>query len=176
MKTKKTTKRFAQNPLRLLVRALALWIGGRLKFEKGLGDIAMNENGEAFRAFRKVVVVGNDPSPEPPAAIFKVRFAFKNLTPKTNRRLSLIPIPFIAAQPGFRSKTWLLGELSGDFMGYYEFDNKTDAEAYWDSLPLRMMRRRARAGSLSCEIRDLSAEMGDTGRERSSSRAGNREK
>ena len=152
MKPQKKTKRFAQNPLRLLVRAFALWLNGRFRFERGLSDLTTKENGESFRAFRKVAVVGNAVSSESPAAIFKVRFAFRNLSPKTNRILSLIPIPFIAAQPGFRSKTWLLGGSSGDFMGIYEFDTVADAEAYWNSLPLRMMRRRAAVGSLCCRI------------------------
>ena len=69
--------------------------------------------------------------------------------------MSLIPIPLISAQPGFRSKTWLLGEETGDFIGYYEFDTVEQAEAYWDSLPLRMMRGRAAAGSLSHEVRPI---------------------
>jgi len=57
------------------------------------------------------------------------------------------------AQPGFRSKTWLIGQQTGDFMGLYEFDSAAAAEAYWNSLPLRMMRRRAAPGSLSHEVR-----------------------
>jgi hypothetical protein len=39
-------------------------------------------------------------------------------------------------------------------MGYYEFDTKESAEAYWNSLPLKIMRRRAAAGSLTSEITD----------------------
>ena len=39
-------------------------------------------------------------------------------------------------------------------MGYCEFDTLENAEAYWDSLPLRMMRRRAAAGSLSHRVFD----------------------
>ena len=50
---------------------------------------------------------------------------------------------------GFRSKTWLLGRQTGDFIGLYEFDTVEEAEAYWDSLPLRMMKRRAAPGSLT---------------------------
>jgi hypothetical protein len=56
------------------------------------------------------------------------------------------------AQPGFRSKTWLLGEESGDFIGHYEFDSVKDAEAYWSSLPLRLMRKRAAPDSLTYEV------------------------
>ena len=81
-----------------------------------------------------------------------VRFRFKNLSAAANRRLSLIPIPLIVAQPGFRSKTWLLGQHSGDFIGYYEFDSVETAEAYWYSLPLKMMRGRAAADSLTHKI------------------------
>jgi hypothetical protein len=66
--------------------------------------------------------------------------------------LSLIPIPLIAAQPGFQSKTWLIGEDSGDFLGNYEFDTVEAAKTYLDSLPLRIMRRRAEPGSLTHDV------------------------
>ena len=146
----------SQNPFRLLLRALRLRLGRRVHFDRDLADVHLTDRGENFVAFRKVVV---DPKGEPSsrqAAIFRVRFRFKNLSPKANRRLSAIPIPFIVAQPGFRSKTWLLGEQTGDFIGLYEFDSVADAEAYWSSLPLRMMRRRAAADSLSHEVQAVS--------------------
>ena len=142
-----------QNPIKLLLRAAALKLEGRARFDRGIAGAGLELDGERFAAFRKVVV---DPAPGQPArpgAVFQVRFEFKNLSPAANRRLSLIPIPLITAQPGFRSKTWLLGERTGDFVGYYEFDTVSQAKAYWDSLPLKMMRGRAAAGSLSHEVR-----------------------
>ena len=141
-----------QNPLKLLAHALALWMHARVTFERGLDQIGIDDQGERFRAFRKVRVGSKNQRSSAPGAVFRVRFRFRNLSQATNRRLSCIPIPFILAQPGFLSKTWLLGESSGDFMGYYEFETEATARAYWDSLPLKMMRRRAAPGSLSHEV------------------------
>jgi hypothetical protein len=137
-----------QNPLRLILRALGLWIHGRVHFRGGLENIRLEDHGETFAAFRKVDVDPAAEQPARPGAIFQVRFRFKNLSDTANSRLSLIPIPLIVAQPGFRSKTWLLGQQSGDFIGLYEFETVEEAEAYWDSLPLRMMKRRTAPGSL----------------------------
>lgn len=141
-----------QNPLRLILRALGLWVHGKVHFRGGLESIRLEYHGETFAAFRKVDVDPAAEQPARPGAIFQVRFRFKNLSTAANRRLSLVPIPLIVAQPGFRSKTWLLGRQSGDFIGLYEFDTVEEAEAYRDSLPLRMMRRRAAEGSLSHKI------------------------
>ena len=141
-----------QNPLALLVRALKLWLSGRIHFRRDLESCGLEDRGEAFVAFRQVVV---DPTTDQPAragATFQVRFRFKNLSATANRWLSLLPIPLIVAQPGFRSKTWLLGQQTGDFIGRYEFDTVETAEAYWHSLAMRMMRRRAAAGSLTREV------------------------
>lgn len=140
-------RRPSQNPFVLLLRALWLWLRGRAHLRRNLKGHSIKDHGEDFDAFRKLEV-----SRVRPGAVFKVRFRFKNLSAAANRRLSAIPIPLIAAQPGFRSKTWFLGRQSGEFIGLYEFDTVEAAEAYWDSLPLRMMRRRAAAGSLSHEI------------------------
>ncbi len=141
-----------QNPLLLLLRALGLLLRGRIRFRRNLAHDTMEDRGERFDAFRKVAVRPTAKQPTMPGAIFQVRFRFKSLSPAANRRLSLIPIPLITAQPGFRSKTWLLGRETGDFIGRYEFDSAEQAEAYWDSLPLRMMRKRAAPGSLTHEI------------------------
>ena len=141
-----------QNPLVLLLRALGLWIRGRVHFQGDLENIMIEDQGETFSAFRKVVVEAVGEQPARPGAVFKVRFRFKSLSATANRRLSLIPIPLIVSQLGFRSKTWLLGEQTGDFIGLYKFDTVEAAEGYWNSLPLRMMRRRAASGSLTHEV------------------------
>ena len=142
-----------QNPIRLLARASWLKLKRRSRLESDVGDIHISVDSERFAAFRKVVVVPTSDQSVEPGAIFQVRFRFKNLSTKVNQKLSLIPIPLITAQPGFRSKTWLLGEETGDFLGYYEFDTVEQAEAYWNSLPLRMMRGRAASGTLRHEVR-----------------------
>ena len=73
-------------------------------------------------------------------------------SPTFNKRLSLIPAPFIAAQPGFRSKAWTLGRETGMLQRVYEWATVADAEAYWTSFPLRLMKRRARPGSVHHDI------------------------
>lgn len=142
-----------QNPIRLLARAVWLRLKGRAGLESDIRDIHFDVDGERFAAFRKMVVAPAPGQPIEPGAIFQVRFRFKNLSTGVNRRLSLIPIPFISAQPGFRSKTWFLGDETRDFLGYYEFDTVEHAKAYWNSLPMKMMRARAASGSLQHEIR-----------------------
>ena len=138
-----------RNPVVLIFRAFLLCLKGRVHRCGDLENKNLKDCDEDFKAFRKVIVDPTEYQPEQPGAIFKVRFCFKNFSMRTNRLLSLIPIPLIVAQSGFRSKTWLLGQQTGDFIGYYEFDTLKDGEAYWNSLPLRMMRRRAAKGSLA---------------------------
>jgi hypothetical protein len=144
-----------QNPLALIFRAFKLRLQGRVHFLDNPENIKLEDRGEEFVAFRKVVVEPAAIQPVEPGATFRVRFRFKNLSARANRILSLIPIPLIMAQSGFRSKTWLLGARTGDFIGHYEFDTVETANAYWDSLPLRMMRRRAAPDSLTHEIHKI---------------------
>lgn len=146
----------SQNPVILLSRAFWLLLSGRIRRTKITEANPLEVEGEAFVPFRKICVNPPKNRKSPSGAIFQVRFSFKNLSAAANRRLSLIPIPLIVAQPGFRSKTWLLGQKNGDFIGYYEFESIETAEAYWHSLPLKMMRRRAAHGSLSHEIKEAS--------------------
>lgn len=152
-----------QNPFKLILRAFGLWMRGRVHFRDAANveNLTLKEDKgheETFAAFRRVDVdpVANNERPaahrRKPGAIFQVRFLFRNLSPAVNSKLSLIPIPLIVAQPGFRSKTWLLGQRSGAFLGHYEFDTAEDAEAYWNSLPLRMMKRRAAPGSITHRV------------------------
>jgi hypothetical protein len=125
---------------------------GRVHFPKDcIGDVH-RESDDEYVVFRKLVL---DPTPEQPGqpgALFKVRFRFAKLSAAANKRLSLIPAPFIAAQPGFRSKTWMLGRKTGMFQGVYEWDSLAQAEAYTDSLPLHLMKKRAAPGSISFEV------------------------
>ena len=71
---------------------------------------------------------------------------------KANKRLSLVPAPFIVAQPGFRSKAWMLGRDTGMFQGVYEWDSVEDAKAYWKSFPMSLRKRRSVPGSVWHEI------------------------
>jgi hypothetical protein len=112
--------------------------------------------GEDFEVFRKMVVVPTEAQPDEPGAQFEVGFHFTRFSPSANKRLSRIPMPLIAAQPGFRSKTWLLGRESGAFKGVYEWDTVEDAENYWTSFPMKLMKRRAVPETLTREICALS--------------------
>jgi hypothetical protein len=146
-----------QNPAALLLRAIGLWLRGRVRFPGDSAGNGREGRGDRLEAFRKVVLESTSSRPIRAGAVFQVRFRFKNLSAAANRWLSLVPIPLIVAQPGFRSKTWLLDQESGAFVGRYEFDTVDEAEAYWDSLPMRLMRRRAVPGSLRHSITETRA-------------------
>jgi hypothetical protein len=132
--------KISQFPPILLARATGLKLRGRVHFPKdSIGDVEHGED-EDFEVFRKVVL---KPSKDQAA-----RFAAK-----TNRFLSLIPIPFIVAQQGFRSKTWMMGQKTGAYQGLYEWDSIEDAEKYWTSFPMKLMKRRAVPETLIHEIK-----------------------
>lgn len=145
----------AQLPPALLVRATGYRLRGRVHFLKDSIGETHPGPGEDFVVFRKMALDPEAGQPEKPGALFTVRFHFARLSSGMNKRLSLLPAPFIAAQPGFRSKTWMLGRETGMFQGVYEWDTVADAEAYWDSFPLRMMKRRAAPGSVVHEIKPI---------------------
>jgi hypothetical protein len=145
----------SQIPPRLLVSASGLLLSGRIHFPKNrLGEIIHEE--EDFKVFRQVILDPSGDQPENPGAIFKVCFHFARFSEDTNRVLSLIPIPFIIAQPGFRSKTWLIGQKTGLFQGFYEWDTVKDAETYWTSFPMNLMKKRAVPSSLTYSISEIS--------------------
>ena len=136
----------------LLARSAGLWLLGRVHFPRNrIGEVVREQ--EDFVIFRQVVVDPAGDQPERPGAIFKVRFHFARFSAKMNKILSLIPIPFIIAQPGFRSKTWMMGQKIGAFQGFYEWDSIEDAEDYSTSFPMKLMKRRAVPETLNHEVR-----------------------
>ena len=122
-----------QAPPILLARTIRLFIKNNVSFPKDLNGSIIKDEEEDFMVFRKVLVntKGRQASKQP--VILKVFFRFKRFSFKVNRILSLIPIPFIIAQPGFKSKTWLTGKETGTFYGFYEWDNIENAKHYLDS-------------------------------------------
>lgn len=145
--------KISQFPPLLLARATVLSLWGRVHFIKDcIGGVEHGDD-EDFVVFRKVILHPSKDQPAKPGAIFIVRFRFARFAAKTNRLLSLIPIPFIVAQPGFRSKTWMMGQKTGAFRGLYEWDSIEDAEKYWTSFPMKLMKRRAIPETLNYEIR-----------------------
>jgi hypothetical protein len=142
-----------QLPPLLLAHATFLGLQDRIHFVKdSIGDVQHCE-GEDYEVFRKVTLDPSKDQPQKPGAVSVVRFRFARFGGKTNRLLSLIPIPFIVAQPGFRSKTWLMGRRTYAFQGIYEWDSMEDAEKYRASFPMKLMRRRAISDTLTHEIR-----------------------
>jgi hypothetical protein len=145
----------SQLPPALLVRATGHRLRGRVHFPKdSVGELHPGP-GEDFIVLRKMVL---DPGARSPGALFSVQFRFTRFSVALNKRLSLIPAPFIAAQPGFRSKTWMFGRETGMFQGIYEWDTVEDAEAYWTSFPMRLMKKRGLPGSVSYEITSMSTD------------------
>ncbi len=139
-----------------LARAVSLGLRRRIHFPReDVGTVSPGP-GDEFLVFRKMTLDPEENEPTAPGAYSTVRFRFARFSPQTNVRLSLIPVAFIVAQPGFRSKTWMLGRDTGLFQGVYEWVSVADAEAYWTSFPMRLMKRRAIAGSVSYEITTVS--------------------
>lgn len=145
------SKNLQRGPFSSIIRTTYLLMQKRIHFPKDrLGEIV--DEGEEFEIFRQMTLDPGKDQPEKPGAIFKVRFRFASMSPEMNKRASLIPIPFIVAQPGFKSKMWTLGRESGEFQGIYEWDTVASAENYWTSFPMKLMKRRAVLDSLSYEI------------------------
>ena len=141
-----------QQPPGLLARSTRYRMGGRVHFPKdSIGDIRPGGD-EEYVVFREMVLDPTETQPEKPGAISSVRVRFAGFSARANKRLSLIPAPFIAAQPGFRSKAWMFGRDTESFQGGYEWDSVADAEAYWTSFPLSLMKRRAVPGSITYEV------------------------
>ena len=141
-------------PPALLGRALRLWFAKRVIFPRDvIGDVLQEE--EKYTIFRKVIVLDRKHQVKTPGALFKVIFRFKRFSFAANRRLSLLPLPFIISQPGFISKTWLIGRETGCFQGLYEWESLRAAEDYADSFPLGLMKKRARPDSLHIRITAL---------------------
>jgi hypothetical protein len=147
-------KKYIQVPPILFAKAAGLWLRGCVHFPKDRIGLIVKEK-EDFIIFRKVVVDPTEMQPINPEAIFKVYFRFVRFSPDVNKILSLIPIPFIIAQPGFRSKTWLFGKETNTFYGLYKWDSVEDAKTYWNSFPLKLMIKRAVPNTLRYEIIDI---------------------
>lgn len=150
-------KKYSQIPPVLLARAAGLYLRGRVHFPNSQNGDSIQEN-EEFIIFRKVFVDPDANQPIKPKALFRVYFHFARFSFKVNKTLSLIPIPFIIAQPGFRSKTWLTGKDTAMFQGLYEWDSVDDAEHYLNSFPLKLMKSRAIPDTLKYEIIELKDE------------------
>ena len=124
---------------------------GRIHFSKAYaGKTLLMEDGKNFQVIRDLKV-NTKQSPEKTAAIFKVRFKFSGLPLGVNKRLSMIPAPFLMAKPGFCEKIWTVSE-DGYFQGIYQWATKEFAESYPQSFIFKMMTKRSAEGTLSYEV------------------------
>ena len=141
------------NPFLSLLKTLSYALTGRLHFpRKRIGEVITMEDEQDFVIFRQVIVDPSQGQPEEPGATFRVRFHVTHMSARQNKLFSLLPIPFFAGLPGFRSKLWMLNEASGDFQGIYEWDSVEHAKNYANSFAMKFMTMRSARGSISYEI------------------------
>jgi hypothetical protein len=106
------------------------------------------EDGGEYVVFRHIILNPKPDQPKKPHAILRITFNFAHGSPRQNKLLSLIPIPFIVGLPGFRSKIWAIDKTTGGFQGIYEWNTVQDAELYQKSLAIKLMTRRAVPGTV----------------------------
>jgi hypothetical protein len=109
------------------------------------------EDGKKFTVLRRLKVEAKNESTKG-YAVFKVRFKFKSLELKTNKRLSMIPAPFLMGMKGFREKYWTFNEETDYFQGIYQWESKQIAEKYPDSFIYKLMTKRSAPGTLAYEV------------------------
>lgn len=125
---------------------------GRVDFpEKLIGQKLIMEDGSKFIVFRRLKIIDKADIANN-RAVFKVRFQFEGFKPSTNKRLSMIPIPFLIGMKGFREKYWAFDESSGFFQGIYQWESEEFAEKYPNSFIFKLMTKRSAKGTLSYEI------------------------
>ena len=108
------------------------------------------EDGKKFKVIRDLRVDLMQSS-ENSVAVFKVIFKFSGLPLAFNKRLSIIPAPFLMAKLGFLEKIWTVSE-DGYFQGIYQWTSKEFAETYPDSFIFKLMTKRSAEGTLSYEV------------------------
>jgi len=118
--------------------------------KKYVGKILLTEDGKKFQVIRNLKVDFKQ-SQEKSVAIFKVCFKFSGLPLRVNKRLSMIPVPFLIAKPGFCQKIWTAAE-DGYYQGIYQWASEEFAEKYPQSFIFKMMARRSAEGTLSSEV------------------------
>ena len=116
-----------------------------------VGDVLKMEDGQMFTVFRRLKVDGKVHS-RGDLAVFKVKFKFKNLSAGANKRLSIIPAPFLMGMKGFREKYWTINENTNYFQGIYQWASHEMAEHYPDTFIFKLMTKRAASGTVSYEI------------------------
>ena len=116
-----------------------------------IGDVLVMDDKQPFEIFRhlKVDSKADDKSN---SAVFIVRFKFKNFSIDKNKKLSIIPTPFLTGIKGFRAKFWTINKKTNTFQGIYQWSSKETAEKYPDTFIFKLMTKRATPGTVSYEI------------------------
>jgi len=126
--------------------------GGRVQFpQEYIGANLTMEDGKNFKVFRRLKIEDKS-SIDTEYTVFKVRFKFKSLKLKFNKRLSMIPVPFLVGMEGFCEKYWTFDENTDYFQGIYQWKSKAIAEKYPDSFIFKLMTKRSAPETLSYEI------------------------
>ncbi len=119
--------------------------------EEYVNDVLTMEDSQRFTVFRRLTVDGKGEGLDTPA-IFKVRFRFKNLSIGVNKRLSIIPAPFLIGMEGFLEKDWTINEATNEFQGIYQWSSTEAAKNYPNSFIFKLMIKRAAPGTVTYEI------------------------
>lgn len=141
------------NPAMAALRTARYALTGRLHFSRlPVGHVFVDERGCRFRVFRYVEVKPAADRPAQPGAVFILRFHVAGMSPRVNQLFSWLPIPLFVGLPGFRTKRWMVDDVTGDFAGYYEWDSVRDVENYARSFAGRFMTNRSVPGSIQFSI------------------------
>ena len=125
---------------------------GRVHFpEEYIGKNLKMEDGKKFTVLRRLQVEGRNNNADG-YSVFKVRFKFKSFKFETNKRLSMIPAPFLMGIKGFREKYWTFNEETDYFQGIYQWESKETAEKYPNSFIFKLMTKRSAQGTLFFEV------------------------
>jgi hypothetical protein len=128
-------------------------MAGRLHSPKDkIGKTFVNADGGEFVIFKQTTldpVSGQNARPE---AVFRVQFQVRKIISWRDRFIISIKSPMFVAQPGFRSKLWMVDKKNKTYQGVYEWDTLADARAYGHSYSMKFMTQMAVPGGISHEI------------------------
>ena len=135
-------------PIVCLVVSLARFLLGKLVFSRSfIRQVIRTENDEPFMIFRHVGIPEQKSSGT--GAVLLIRFRFNALPDCLNRFISLFPMLLITGFPGFRTKMYAVNHENGYWMGLYEWKSLQALRDYRGSFVLKVMNRRASAGSVT---------------------------
>lgn len=133
----------------LLVGIIKLLTGQLNLSDNQEGTEYITKQGNVFRIFRNISSRNKFLFQD--TVVFIVNLKFANLSHKTNKKISIIPILLIAGHPGFVEKLYAVNEENGYWQGIYEWKSKQDLDAFKQSFVYRMMKKRALSHSIKEE-------------------------